>query len=189
MDIRLFLAFELPEEIRDVVGQVSKEAGKLPLNIRWVKVKNIHLTVVFIGNVEESIISRIEEVARPACGKSHPFELSLNGLGFFGKMRNPRVLWVGLNADLKGMSRLRDDLQRELAPLGIKRESRPFRPHLTLGRFKKGVGSVVHLKKLLHQYRGLTSPTGILSKLVLFRSDLRKDGAVYTKINQWPLGG
>lgn len=188
MDIRLFLAFELPEEIRGILDTVSKEAGKLPLNVRWVRVENIHLTVVFIGNVEESNVSRVEEVARLCCGKSHAFELALHGLGFFGNIRNPRVLWVGLNTDVKGMSHLRDDLQGGLAPFGLKKETRPFRPHLTLGRFKKGVGSVEHLKGFLAQYRELTSPVGTLSELALFRSDLRKDGAVYTKMNRWSLG-
>ena len=189
MDIRLFLAFELPEEIRGIIDEVSREAGKLPLEVRWVKVENIHLTIVFLGNVEESMVPRVEEVASLACIRSHPFDISLHGLGFFGNIRNPRVLWVGMNGDIKGMSRLRDDLQKGLAPFGIKKETRPFRPHLTLGRFKKGVGSIKHLKGLLTQYKELTSPAGTLSQLALFRSDLTRDGAVYTRINRWSLGG
>ena len=73
MDIRLFLAFELPELIREIIEEVSREAGKLPLKVRWVKVENIHLTVVFLGDMEESLVSRIEEVACLACGKSQSF--------------------------------------------------------------------------------------------------------------------
>ncbi len=188
MDIRLFLAFELPQEIRELIDEISGEAGKLPLDVRWVRTENIHLTVVFAGNVDESMVFRFEEVACLACGRSHPFEISLHGLGFFGNFRNPRVLWVGLNGDVKEMSRLRDDLQKGLAPFGVKKETRPFRPHLTLGRFKKKVGSVEHLKRLLEKYRELTSPTAVMKALTLFRSDLKKDGAVYTKINRWSLG-
>ena len=86
------------------------------------------------------------------------------------------------------MSCLRDELQKGLVPFGVKKETRPFRPHLTLGRFKKEVGSVAHLKGLLEQYRELTSPSGVLKELTLFRSDLKKEGAVYTRINRWSLG-
>ena len=189
MDIRLFLAFELPEEIREIIDEVSKEAGRLAPEVRLVRVENIHLTVVFLGSVEESVVPRVEEVACLACGGSHPFDVSLHGLGFFGDIRNPRVLWVGMNGDIKGMSCLRNDLQKGLAPFGVKKETRPFTPHLTLGRFRKEARSIKHLKGMLDQYRELTSPVGTLNKLTLFRSDLTRNGAVYTRINRWSLGG
>lgn len=189
MDIRLFLAFELPEEIRRVIDEVSQEAGKLPLDVRWVKTENIHLTVVFLGSVEETVLSRVEEAAWDSCSRSRPFEISLQGLGFFGNIRDPRVLWLGLNTDVKGMSQLRNDLQKGLAPFGVKKETRPFHPHLTLGRFRKGGASVKHLKGMLERYEELTSPAGVLKELTLFRSDLRRDGAVYTRISRWSLGG
>ena len=189
MDIRLFLAFELSQEIREIIDEVSREAGKLPLNVRWVRTENIHLTVVFLGNVEESLVPRVEEVACLVCSRSHPFDISLHSLGFFGNIRSPRVLWIGMNGDVKGMSGLRDELQKGLVPFGVEEETRPFRPHLTLGRFKKEAGSIKHLKGLIEQYRDLTSPAAVMKELTLFRSDLRRDGAVYTKINRWSLGG
>ena len=120
MDIRLFLAFELPQEIREIIDEVSKEAVKLPLNVRWVRTENIHLTVVFLGNVQESLVSRVEEVACLASSRSHPLDITLRSLGFFGNIRNPRVLWIGMNGDVKGMSCLRDELQKGLIPFGVK---------------------------------------------------------------------
>jgi 2'-5' RNA ligase len=87
------------------------------------------------------------------------------------------------------MSRFRDDLQHALSPFGIKEEERAFRPHLTLGRFKKPGKRQTELEQLLAKYRELPSPVRTLSDLVLFRSDLKPGGAVYTKMTSWPLSG
>jgi 2'-5' RNA ligase len=87
------------------------------------------------------------------------------------------------------MSLFRDALQINLEPFGIKQETRRFNPHLTLGRFRKGAKSRAFLDELLHQYRDLKSPARTLSELVLFKSDLKPGGAVYTKLKAWPLVG
>ncbi len=174
--------------MQEILSRISGEAKKLPLNVRWVRTENIHLTIVFMGDMDEGLLPQVQETARSVCGGNHPFELSLQGLGFFGTLRNPRVLWAGLYTDLKRMARFRDDLQKGLAPLGVKKETRPFRPHLTLGRFKAGAGSAEQLQGLVTQYKELASPAETLSELALFRSDLRKDGAVYTKLSEWSLG-
>jgi 2'-5' RNA ligase len=187
MDIRSFLAFELPPEIREQIGAASTELRRLRLPVRWVKLDNIHLTMVFLGSVNEDVIDDInEKVGRVAMG-FFTIKTRLTGLGVFPNWRRPRVVWVGLNGDIERLSKLRDALQTELKPLGLREEARPFRPHLTLGRFKGAVDRDEELKWILDRYHDIGSGMHTLHELVLFKSDLKPDGPVYTKMASWPL--
>ncbi|NQT55640.1 MAG: RNA 2',3'-cyclic phosphodiesterase [Desulfobacteraceae bacterium] len=189
MEIRSFLAFELPEEIKKIIFHVSEEAKKFPLDVRWVKASNIHLTMVFMGNILMEHLEGISEAVSKACKMYGPFNISLKEMGAFSNRRNPRVLWVGLEGDIERMSYFRGTLQKSLKSFGVKEEKRQFNPHLTLGRFRKGSRPSEHLDDLLSRYQDLTSPVSTLEELVLFKSDLNPKGAAYTKLNIWPLLG
>jgi len=189
MEIRSFLAFELPQEIKRIIFHVSEEAQKFPLDVRWLKASNIHLTMVFMGNILMEHLEGINEAVSKACKKYGPFNISLKGMGVFSNRRNPRVLWVGLEGNLEKMSYFRGGLQKGLKSFGVKEEKRRFNPHLTLGRFRKGSRPSEHLDDLLSRYQDLASPVYTLEELVLFKSDLNPKGAVYTKLNTWPLLG
>jgi 2'-5' RNA ligase len=189
MGIRSFLAFELPDEIKTIVTRVSGEIRKSSLEVRWVRPEFIHLTVVFMGDIESEQIAPMGESVRAVCSQHSPFTISLKPMGCFPNPRNPRVVWLGIDGDLERMSRFRDDLQHALSPFGIKEEERAFRPHLTLGRLKKPGRRQTDLDQLLAKYKELSSPARTLSELVLFRSDLKPGGAVYTKMVSWLLSG
>ena len=186
--IRSFLAFELPEEFKRIISRASGEMKKSLPNVRWVKLDNIHLTVVFIGEMAEEQLAPMGKSVSEACWEHVPFNIAINGAGVFSSRRNPRVLWIGLDGDIERMAAFRNTLQKKLKPFGIKEEKRPFNPHLTLGRFRKGAEPDVHLDDLLLKYKDLTSPACALRELALFKSDLKPGGAVYTKLNAWPLG-
>lgn len=189
MKIRSFLAFELPLEIKNTVARVSGELRQSSLNARWVKVDNIHLTVVFMGNIETEDIPAIARGVQEVCQTFGPFDLSLKGIGCFPSRRNPRVLWLGLDGDLEPMSEFRDALQEHLTGFGIKEEKRKFKPHLTLGRFRKPKRMDFKEDQLLSKYEDLSSSVYSLKELILFKSDLKPTGAVYTKVEAWPLTG
>jgi 2'-5' RNA ligase len=187
MKVRSFLAFELPVEIKDIVSRVSNEMRRSPLDVRWIKVDNIHLTVIFIGNISADRLEDMAAAVKKVCHAYGPFNISLKSAGVFSSIRNPRVLWIGLNGDLERMSYFRDALQEQLKLFGVKEEKRRFNPHLTLGRFRKCVRSSAHLDEVLSRYKDLTSPVCALHELVLFKSDLKPSGAVYTNLDSWPL--
>ena len=189
MEIRSFLAFELPESVKKIVTRISGEIRKSALDVRWVRPEFIHLTVVFMGPVYSEQIAPMAERLKAVCSNHRPFRISLKPMGCFPNSRNPRVIWLGLDGDLERMSCFRDELQQALSPFGIKEEDRAFRPHLTLGRFKKPGKGRMELDQLLAAYRDLSSPACTLDELVLFRSDLKPGGAVYTKMLSWPLSG
>ena len=189
MEIRSFLAFELPTDIKRIITKVSRTGKDLPLGLRWVKLDNIHLTVVFMGNVPEERIEPIGKAVKKVCSGTEQFNVSIGNLGFFGSRRHPRVLWLGLRGDVHRMGRFRDALQKRLKPFGMKTEKRPFKPHLTLGRFKKDARPGPHLDNMISEYADLKGPTHPLRELVLFKSDITPQGAIYTKLDAWPLGG
>ena len=189
MEIRSFLAFDLPEGMRDTVSRISSELRPLLPRARWVRTDNIHLTVVFLGQIPESSIEDITGVAKSACDRYGPFDIALKGVGVFSGVRNPRVLWVGLQADLERMSHFRNALQRKLRPFGVPEEKRPFRPHLTLCRFKKGTRGGAPLAKILDAYKDFSGPFYRLRRFFLFKSDLTPTGSIYTELAQWPLSG
>lgn len=189
MEIRSFLAFELSSDIKEIIARVSGEIRKSTLDVRWVKVDNIHLTVVFMGNTKTEDIKPIGDAIQKVCLKYGSFYISLKGMGCFPNRRNPRVLWLGLNGDLERMSHFRDALQKYLKSYGVKEEKRRFKPHLTLGRFRKSPKNSPRLDDFILKYRDLKSPASLLNELILFKSDLKPGGAVYTKLEAWPLSG
>jgi len=189
MKIRSFLAFELPLEIKAVVNRVSEELKRSSLDVKWVKSGNIHLTLVFMGDVEVNEIPTIKEEVEKVCLTCDAFDISLKGLGCFPHMRKPRVIWIGLDGNLERMSFFRDTLQECLMPFGIKEEKRRFKPHLTLGRFRKPKRTSSEELELLSSYGDVASPVCSLTELVLFKSELNPGGARYTRLGVWPLLG
>ena len=187
MGIRSFLAFELPTEIREQIGNVSRELRKSTLPIRWVRVENIHLTVVFLGSVSENAIEEIKERINPVVKRYSTFEVKLNGVGVFPHWGRPRVIWLGLNGEIERISQLRDELQEELKVVGYREEKRPFRPHLTIGRFKVPLEKDDYLKWILDKYHDISSDSYYMREFILFKSDLKPDGPVYTKMAVWSL--
>ena len=187
MAIRSFLAFELPPDIKQEVTRISLEVKKSGLEAGWVKPGNIHLTMVFLGDVNEkdipAVISSIDNVTV----KYESFDISLGGMGLFPDIRRPRVLWLGLDGEIERLGSLRDDLQIPLEAFGIEQEKRLFKPHLTLGRFRRPVKDRNLLGKVIDDFSDISGFNRKLHELILFKSELKPGGSVYTKIHSWPL--
>ena len=187
MAIRSFLAFELPPEIKEQIRDVSDELKRSNMNVRWVKPENIHLTIVFLGDVREGDISAIAREIEQICCGFHPFEISLKGLGLFPDRRRPRVLWAGYDGDIERMSDMRDVLYERLKPFEIKEEKRKFKPHLTLGRFRNPRKGTPELDEIIKRYESFSSPAFQANELMFFKSELRPRGPEYTKLESWPM--
>ncbi len=188
MEVRSFLAFELPLEIKEIVTRVSNALKKTLPDFKWVKVDNIHLTVIFMGNISVDRLHEMAEKISEVCRTHGPFTMAVRGAGVFFRRRRPTVLWIGLNGDMKEMGHFKNVLQKTLLPFGVHEEKRDFKPHLTLGRFPKGAKPSRNLDELILKHEDLSGPPATLSELVLFKSELKPGGAVYTKLNAWPLG-
>lgn len=188
--IRAFIALDLSDEILQHLDRVSKELQqRIPQKaVRWVPAQNIHLTLKFLGDVSEKHLVMITNAIKAEAAAYTPFTISVGGLGAFPKIANPRVIWVGVEAPeaLAGMQR---SLELQMERLGYAREDRRFSAHLTIGRVSRTVSSqqVRLLSEVLGSYSlGFIGMVKI-EALYLYRSDLRPDGAVYSRLFSAPL--
>ena len=125
--LRLFVAIELPGEVREALGRLQHELQRRGLEkLRWVRPESIHLTLKFLGETPAEKVPAIEEaLSRWANDGPVPREMSLGALGGFGGSRYPRVLWIGLEGDLQSLHALQTRIVTALSEIGFPREARP----------------------------------------------------------------
>lgn len=177
--LRAFVAFELPAEIIRFAENLQGNLKNCGLKLRWVKAQNIHLTIKFLGDIREASIPDVASAMQSAARGFGPLDLTVQGMGVFPNIKRPRVLWIGLGGQVDLLGHLQTELEEALEGAGFARENRPFKAHLTLGRVKGFVKS--RLLSDAIQELGHYSPRPFqVHQLVLFQSDLRPQGAVYT---------
>jgi 2'-5' RNA ligase len=135
--IRTFIAVELPEPFKQTLAQLQEKIGagsRAP--VKWVAPGSIHLTLKFLGNIDESLAGKVTEAIEAAAGGVHPFRIQLKDLGAFPNLNRVNIIWVGLAGDIDGLKALQRRIDESLKPLGFKPENRPFTPHLTLARVR-----------------------------------------------------
>jgi 2'-5' RNA ligase len=187
---RLFIAIELPHDILRTVERVQNQLKPaIPGRAaKWVRPEGIHLTLKFLGDVPRVQTDGIIEEMQAAARGHTAFFLSIEGLGCFPNTRNPRVLWLGLTGDVRDLAALQADVESHIAPLGYPSEERGFHPHLTLARSAREA----HRDELAAIGKAAEKGLGTLGSwridaISLMRSDLRSDGAVYTRVAHVPL--
>ena len=149
-------------------------------DVSWVKSSGLHLTLKFLGLVPMEMIPEIIHAVEPAAAQAHPLRVSVGEVGAFPHLRNPKVVWLGLQADEELME-LQRGVEEATSRLGFVPETRPFRPHLTLGRVKSPRRREA-LIAALEAEKGWTGGEFELSELCLMKSELRSDGAVHTPL-------
>jgi 2'-5' RNA ligase len=180
--IRCFIAIELSQEIRQVLGRIEDELQGTISGVKWVKPDNIHLTLKFIGSIEEEKVDKIKEILNQIAQDIIPFKIELSSAGAFPSPGRPRVIWIGIEEGKEESSRLANLVEEKIAPLGIEKESRAFHPHLTLARVKflKDKSSVENA--FAHLKVPQTEMTAL--KVTLFQSTLAREGAIYTVLHE-----
>ena len=183
--VRLFIALLLPDEIKQALGQLIIDLKPRGRGVRWVAVKNMHLTLKFIGETEENMIEPIGQALSSAIEGSPAMEMKVSGCGGFPNLKNPRVLWAGLEGAGPAVAMARD-IDRELHRLGYPKEKRPLSPHLTLGRIKQRSD----LSDLTSYMRSLTFTTEpiTLDRVALVKSTLTPSGPIYENLKLIKLG-
>ena len=178
--MRSFIAIELPETIKNVLAELQKELKKCGVDVRWVKPGNIHLTLKFLGDIDENQVSNIVDVMSRASESYRAFRLTLSGVGVFPNIRSPRVMWAGFD-ESDALSGLQSEIEDGTSVLGFKREKRAYAAHLTLGRFKSSSGKLA-LRDRIELYKGCKLGSLDVSSVALMKSDLSSAGAEYTRL-------
>ncbi len=190
-ELRAFIAIEIPDVIKTAI---ARQTAILQVAcggaVRWVTPANMHLTLKFLGGISPTKVEPLSQMLQNICQKQSPFEISVSGAGTFPYLQRPRVLWVGLNSP-PDLERLQRRIETVAMQLGFKREERLFSAHLTIGRVRQQI-TVPELDRL---QKALTQPlVGEMGKfspsaVILFKSELRPAGALYTMLFNAPLGG
>ena len=179
--IRTFVAIQLPEKVRNHCAGISHSLKNLGLKGSFPSPQSLHLTLKFLGNVEEQILPDLEAALNRSTRGVSPFSIRIGGLGTFPNRTRPRVVWMEVSLE-PTLIRLHQNLEKNLAALGFGPQRRVFQPHLTLVRLK----SLRQLKALV-QFLGTANRD---SKRVrfkvpafhLYRSVLRPQGAEHTSL-------
>ena len=181
--IRTFIAFELPPVIISLLQKVQQELKLLKLRARWVRPENIHLTLKFFGDIDPGGIDKIGAAMAEAVIGSSPLKLAVSGIGVFPGIKRPRVIWLGLSGDIQAILALQGRLEEKLADVGFPKEKRSFKAHLTLGRIKQAPSQAL-VRQVLNEYATLRSDDTTFNQVILYKSDLKPSGAVYSKLKQ-----
>lgn len=179
--MRLFIALELPNTIRNELATVQARMRSDKQPVRWVDPASMHLSLQFLGEAPVSMLAPLK--AGLARLSAPELQLQLAGLGAFPHVYHPEVIWVGLGGDTAALAALQAAVLGVTAPLGFVSDRRDFRPHLTLGRVREG------LNRLRRQTLGTmidrTAPPAPLTWMgarpILFESTLTPHGPLYTQ--------
>jgi 2'-5' RNA ligase len=188
--LRAFIAIELDGAALGALGAVQQRLKKAPgaQHVNWVAPESMHLTLKFIGDLDSGRVAQVLEAMRHACAGAAPFELTLEGLGAFPSLNRPNVVWAGVGGRVASAGGIARRLEDECAGLGIERESRPFSPHLTLGRVRREASSDEQAL-VGESVRRLAAGVGEIGRfgvraIHLMRSDLKPAGPVYSSLGE-----
>lgn len=186
--MRIFIGIKMDDAVHDKIEKFLKPFKKMSTPVRWTKTANIHITLKFIGEVPDN---QYHEIETRLCDQDFyqvtggPLELKLVGCGTFGKKDNPNIFWIGMDENL-ALKELYQNIEDTIAPLGIARETRPFKPHLTVGRNKKNF-NFKSFYKMIDEKENQTVALFTASSFQIFNSELRPEGPIYTILKEIPL--
>ena len=176
--MRLFVAVSLPEDVRARLAGVS---NGLP-GARWVKPDNLHLTLRFLGELDNADAADVDDALAQI--RAPGFDLVLNGLGHFGEGKRLRALWVGVDANAELM-RLQEKIEQALIRAGLPAETRKFKPHVTLARFKSNPGT--RLRDYLAEHNLVRAGPVPVTDFHLYSSFHSAEGAIHRIEASYPL--
>ena len=145
--------------------------------IKWVDPANLHLTLAFLGEINEDQIIKVGEIMNEAADNCSPFEIIFSGTGVFRNIKQPRVIWLAIEAP-QSLYDLQKDICAALIKKDLYRDEKPFRPHLTLGRMKY-IDNKEALSNLINSSEGINLPPQTVNELLLYESILKPEGPVY----------
>ncbi|MBI4682424.1 MAG: RNA 2',3'-cyclic phosphodiesterase [Nitrospirae bacterium] len=184
--MRSFIAIELPDTVKSALLSLQQELKTCGADVRWVRPEGVHLTLKFLGDIEEKLVDGIVETLKGTCRKFQKFNCEVRGIGVFPGNKAPRVLWAGIE-DHDALKLIQKEIDTGMSSLGFEREDRKFTPHLTLGRFRSSEGKMTLINKM-GAYKEYSVGIIDVNRISFMRSDLGPAGAKYTKIAEIPLG-
>lgn len=185
--MRLFLGIELTDPLRAAVDRVQSLLRDSRADVRWMEPSAAHVTLHFLGEVDDDVVARLDAVLAPIAGAAATMSLRLDGVGAFPDELHPRVLWIGCSGDVRPLGALHIAMGEALRRLGLTVEARPFHPHVTVGRVRSN-RNLARLSSALARVRDARGGELPVLDVVLFRSQLTPAGAHYAVQSRYRLG-
>ena len=188
-NIRAFLAIEPSENVLQAMVRLQEKLKReIGGRISWTRPQGQHLTLKFFGDISVDDVTNISEVVKTRVAADWSLTLIIEKLGVFPDARKPRVLWCGISGDASRLAALQKQLDDDFTGIGFPAEDRPFRPHLTLGRIKDPHG-LTGLDVAMKKHSAFAAGEFTSKELILFQSQLTPQGALYTRLAEFALGG
>ena len=178
---------EISQPVRRAAAELIHEISRTRARVSWVAPTNLHVTLKFLGEIEQDSVAEICSAVSAAIEQaSVPVQLALSGVGAFPSDDRPRTIWIGAATSSDRLAELHRDIDTELADVGFRPESRPYRPHLTIGRVR---GSR-HLREITDMLsRHATFDAGVcgIAEFVLFSSERQREEPLYVPLARFPI--
>lgn len=175
--MRLFIAIDLPENLKEKLSHTIVGLKKCDLDAKWVNAPNIHMTLKFLGEVSEEDLDKIKKILSAAAGLFGRLELNTGEFGFFPNEKSPRVFFISTDKE-EILRKIYIELEERLKALGFPKEDR-FKSHLTIARFR----SKKNIDCLIEEIKNISFEEKFeVSEIILFKSLLKPTGPVYEKI-------
>ncbi len=187
--IRTFIAVETPASIRQQAASIIQSLSACTDSIKWVAPSKIHVTVKFLGDVEDTDVYQVCRTTADAVVDTEPFQAPCRGVGAFPHLDRPRTVWLGIDDPDGQFEALHGRIDAALGQLNFPEDARRFRPHLTLGRLRYGRRDLGDLVPRLQEKADMTLGRLDVAELIIFASELTSEGPAYSVMGRAPLGG
>lgn len=184
--MRTFIAIDLLQETKDKLSRLQARLKKSGADVKWIAPMHMHLTLKFLGEIDEDKSIKIAGIIEDTAKKSQQFRLGLSSLSAFPKMESPRIIWVGVGKGNKEATELAQELEARTVKLGIPKEERPFSAHITIGRVSSPLNKekLVKALKEAENYFGGESTAFAVTQITLFKSTLGSGGPIYEPLQE-----
>lgn len=184
--MRLSIACDLSHQQRHELEVLQRQLAGYLSGVRWVKPQEMHLTIFFLGETAEDLISRISDTVQSASRDERAFIMKLSGCGVFPDASRAKVIWVGVKEGEEALRNLKTKLDLNLSGLGFEPEKLRYQPHLTLGRLRYPLEREI-IGRFLSENASFQSSSVIVENLVLYESRLSSHGAYYNPLVKFKL--
>lgn len=181
--MRLFIAVELPDEVKRKISELIDQLKVADAGIKWVEAVNLHMTLKFLGWVGDQKAEAVFDLVNQAITGTGSFPVRFESAGTFPAGQSPRVIWVGVSEGGDQLKSLAESLEQAFSRAGYRSEERAFSSHVTIGRIKNNEG-VDKIKEKIDGFRAAYFGTALINSIAVMKSALTPKGPIYEKIKE-----
>ena len=184
--MRTFIALDFTQDVKAKMGSIQRNLKQSSTKGSWTYIDNFHITLKFLGTTNPQNLDDIKTVLGDIAKKNSPLKVSIDNLGFFPGKDSIRVVWIGLKGDVDKLMTINSNVENKMVALGLKKEGRQYRPHITLGRNVVFDNTLYNVKDSFEKEKPYDFTIGSIS---LMNSENLDNKRIYTPIATFKLAG